>query len=41
VQVSANVFWFSDASGPPAPWVFTVHFANGTSAVYPRSARTP
>ena len=41
VPVTANVFWFSDASGPPAPRVFTVHFADGTSAVYPRSSRRP
>ncbi|HEY3613664.1 MAG TPA: hypothetical protein VGK92_08165 [Gaiellales bacterium] len=41
VPVDGNVFWFSDASGPPAPRAFTAHFADGTSAVYPRSARTP
>ena len=41
VPVTENVFWFSDASGPPAPRSFTVHFTDGTSAVYPRSARTP
>jgi hypothetical protein len=41
VPVSDNVFWFSDASDPPAPRVFTAHFRDGTSAVYARSARTP
>jgi hypothetical protein len=39
--VQTNAFWFSDDSGSPPPRSFVVHFANGSSAVYPRHPRTP
>jgi hypothetical protein len=36
VAVHANTFWFSDPAAPQAPRSFVVHFADGSSAVYPR-----
>jgi hypothetical protein len=41
VAVRANTFWFSDPAAPRAPRSYVVHFADGSSAVYPRHPLRP